>query len=146
MSVGEDKPTKWLQRGQILLSIKIIRNTFWSIQELLYDSTQMWIRRIILDVSVQTINFSKKIGNFVYFAKERKGIFLTRRRGRPGLGLVTSWQLFGNFWDFRQLLKFLATFNFLTFLKLFFTFFATFISFRKKSQINSIGVHYCVSV
>ena len=146
MSVGEDKPTKWLQREQIVLSIKIIRNTFWSIQELLDESTQMWIRRIINDVSVQTINFSKKIGNFVYFAKERKGIFLTRRRGRPGLGLVTSWQLFGNFWDFRQLLKFLATSNFLAFLKLFFTFFATFISFRKKSQINSIGVHYCVSV
>ena len=90
--------------------------------------------------------FQQKIGNFVYFAKERKGIFLTRRRGRPGLGLVTSWQLFGNFWDFRQLLKFLTTFNFLAFLKLFFTFFATFISFRKKSRINSIGVHYCVSV
>ena len=40
----------------------------------------------------------------------------------------------------RQLLIFFSI------LKLFFTFFATFISFRKKSQLNSTGLYYCMSV
>ena len=37
-------------------------------------------------------------------------------------------------------------FIFLAFLKLYFPFLATFISFGKKSQLNSAGLYYCVSV
>jgi len=36
--------------------------------------------------------------------------------------------------------------NFLAFTKLFFTFFAVLFSFRKKGQLNSTGLYYCVSV
>ena len=46
-----------------------------SIQEPLKENTWTSIRRIINNVSVQTIYFSKKIGIFVYFAKERKENF-----------------------------------------------------------------------
>ena len=57
-------------------------------------------------------------------------------------------QLFGSFWDFGQLLRFSATFKILGkfWFKLFFTFFATFISYRKKRQLNSTGLYHWVSV
>ena len=57
-------------------------------------------------------------------------------------------QLFGSFWDFGQLLRFLAVFKILGkfWLKLFFTFFATFISYRKKGHLKSTGLYYWVSV
>ena len=58
-----------------MLSIKIIKSTFWSIQEPLKENTGTSIGRIINNLSAQTIYFSKKIGSFVYFAKERKGNF-----------------------------------------------------------------------
>ena len=61
-------------------------------------------------------------------------------------------KLLGNFstafWDFGQLLRFSATFKILGkfWFKLFFTFFATFISYRKKRQLTSTGLYYWVSV
>ena len=41
---------------------------------------------------------------------------------------------------FRQLLRFFSV------LRLFFPFFSTFFSFRKRSQLKSTGLNYCVSV
>ena len=43
MSVGEDKPTKWVQgEGQIMLSVK---TKFWSIHEPLDEKTNTRIRK-----------------------------------------------------------------------------------------------------
>ena len=53
-----------------------------------------------------------------------------------------AFKILGNFCDFRQLLKFLASFG----LNYFFTFFATFISYRKKRHLKSTGLYYWVSV
>ena len=60
--------------------------------------------------------------------------------GARELGLASAtFEIFGNFCDFRQLLKFLATFDFFAIFKLFF--FATFITFGKESQLNSTGLY-----
>ena len=74
MSVGEDKPTKWVQReGQIRLSIK--KN--WFMQEPLAEKTFTWIRKYFQQREFSAKKFCFSIFAAV-FANERNGIFLTR--------------------------------------------------------------------
>ena len=52
-----------------------MKSTFWSIQEPLKENTWTSIRRIINNVSVQTIYFSKKKWDFRLFCKRKEREF-----------------------------------------------------------------------
>ena len=53
-----------------------MKSTFWSIQEPLKENTWTSIRRIINNVSVQTIYFSKKMGFSFILQKKGKRILI----------------------------------------------------------------------